>query len=106
MKIEIISIIIILCSFFNAVMDLVENENFFKSIFKKLNQNFWYKRESWKYAKKIFGWKFDSWHISKSIIICLVLIPLSNNIYEYVYYGVLWNATFNLFYKKILRNEK
>jgi len=100
------SICIILAAICNAVMDRVENENFFVSIFKKLNQKFWYKRESWKYAKKIFGWKFDSWHVSKSLMICILLIPISNNIIEYIIYGILWNIIFLLFYKKIFKNEK
>lgn len=32
----------------NAFMDIIENENFHSSVFKNLNQKFWYKRESWK----------------------------------------------------------
>ena len=64
----------ILAAVFNAIMDKLENENFYTSVFKNLNEKFWYKRESWKYAKKIFGYKIDGWHLAKSaMIICLCL---------------------------------
>jgi hypothetical protein len=62
-------IFILVAAVFCALMDIVENENFFESIFKNKNQNFWYKRVSWNHAKKIFGYKFDAWHISKSLMI-------------------------------------
>ena len=58
---------IALMGFFNACMDAWENENYFESIFKHWPQRFWYKRESWKYIKKFLGYRFDGWHISKSL---------------------------------------
>lgn len=67
----------ILAGFFMAVMDATENENVGESIFKNLNPKFWHKRESWKYAKKVFGYRFDAWHISKSFMIASFLsIPV------------------------------
>lgn len=102
------SLFIILAAVLNSLMDIFENENFHKSIFNDLNQKFWYKRESWKYAKKLFGYKFDAWHICKSLMIicfCLALVfykPIFGYI-DILFYGALWNLTFNIFYNKILK---
>lgn len=91
-------------------MDRLENESFFTSIFKHEDEKFWYKRESWKYAYKIFGWKADFWHIAKSLMIvslCLAVVlyvPVLG-IVDFVLFGLLWNLTFNLFYNRILKNS-
>lgn len=90
---------IFLAAGFNAVMDILENENFHASVFSKSDQKFWYKRESWKHAKKIFGYKIDGWHISKSIMICTILIPLSETFLQWVIYGLIWNVVFGITYK-------
>ncbi|MBX3253904.1 MAG: hypothetical protein KF862_07150 [Chitinophagaceae bacterium] len=108
----------------NAFMDRIENENFYESIFRNWNERFWYKRTSWKYAKKIFGWKADAWHIAKSLMIIFVLTAIStadysteirfwiNGLFETKIYGVAlnlllfgttWNLTFNLFYNKLFK---
>lgn len=120
----------------NAIMDLVENENFTRSIFYRTKRfyflgkfysaekwnSLWYKRESWKTAKKLFGYKFDAWHMIKStmIYVCLiassVIIPITgltfhtnsialNIIIEIVLRVVLWNVLFSLFYHKIFRSK-
>lgn len=103
-------ILFLIAALLNAFMDIIENENFHKSIFKNLNQRFWYKRESWKYAYKIFGWKFDAWHIAKSLMI--ILITLSIILYkpfipiiDMIVLGVVWNITFNTSYK-LFKNSK
>jgi hypothetical protein len=93
----------------NAVMDMVENENFSSSVFSKLNPRWWYKRESWKWARKVFGWKFDAWHLFKSVMIIFISLsmvyytPIIGNLLDIIIYGVVWNAIFILFYHKILR---
>lgn len=82
----------------NAIMDIVENENFFISIFKNLNQKFWYKRESWKYARKVFNTKLDAWHIFKFfmvLFICLSISPTLNGLI----YGLIWNVVFEVTYR-------
>lgn len=101
----------ILACFFNSIMDAVENENFHESVFKKLPVRFYYKRESWKYAPKLFGYKFDAWHISKScMIICFILTAIFfdwpvekwQDVALYlVVGGVIWNGCFWLFYHKL-----
>jgi len=98
-----IVILIITSAFLNAVMDLLENENFSSSKFSKLNPRFWYKRESWKYAKKIFGWKFDGWHIAKSLMIFCICAMIADNGFQWVIYGITWNISFSLSYK-LLKN--
>ena len=95
---------------FNAIMDATENENFRESIFKNLDPKFWYKRESWKHAKRLFGYRFDAWHLAKSaMVICLVL-ALKINLQTVTIWaldalimGGIWNLVFTLFYHKIFK---
>lgn len=107
------ALLLLFAAFFNAVMDACENENFHESIFKRLPVQFWYKRESWKYAPRLFGYRFDAWHISKSLmIICFVLCAVFFNLpvekwQDVAFYaiiaGVVWNFFFWLFYHKLFR---
>lgn len=115
-----VAVFIFLAAFFNACMDAFENENFFESIFKNLNRKFWYKRESWKYAKKVFGYRFDSWHIAKTcMVLCLAgaivaaifvglcgviaFVNLFGILQIFAILGVIWNGTFILFYHVIFK---
>lgn len=103
--------LLVLACFFNAVMDATENENISESIFKNLPKQFWYKRESWKYAPKFLGYKFDAWHISKScMIICFILAAIffdwpvekwQEVALYFIVGGVIWNGSFWLFYHKL-----
>ena len=119
---------------FNAIMDLVEAEPFYQSIFFKAPNstnsnvetvtkwnNWWYKRISWAYAKKIFGYKIDAWHISKSLMIIFIVASailfhfeemLFNTKFlwinislEVVIRGLSWNTIFSLFYHKLFRSK-
>lgn len=110
-------VLIFIASFFSAMADAVENENFFESIFKGWKKSFWYKRESWKTAPRIFGYKVDAWHLSKSAMICCLLLscvlysPVVEVFAEYrlnvcadfILAGSIWNIGFNLFYHKIFK---
>lgn len=96
-----------LAGVFWAICDRVENENFYNSVFRDMNERFWYKRTSWKYAKKIFGWKLDAWHISKSLcIICFLCASYYSPPFPLpvlVGFGGGWYVlAFNLFYNQIL----
>jgi hypothetical protein len=103
----------LLACFFNAVCDAVENENFHESIFKNLPKQFWYKRESWKYAPKIFSYKLDAWHIAKScMILCFLFTALTFDLplekwQDWALYiavaGVIWIGGFNLFYHRLFK---
>lgn len=105
------AILLLLASFFNAVMDAVENENVSESIFKNLPKQFWHKRESWKYAPKLFGYKFDAWHIAKScMILCFVFAVILFDLpvekwQDWALYiavaGIIWNGGFWLFYHRL-----
>lgn len=101
-------IFVMIAAMFNAAMDRVENENFDQSIFRNMNKNFWYKRESWKSAKKYFGWKLDAWHIFKSaMIICLSIAfwLVCDNLgwLRIAFLGAEWILTFNLFYNHLFK---
>lgn len=99
---------IALAAFFNACCDAFENENYFESIFKHWEQRFWYKRESWKYARKIGGVRLDGWHIAKSLMIISFAASLC---FDYrgsgwvvmLNAGITWNVTFVLFYHYIFK---
>lgn len=108
----------LLSAFFNACADAFENENFFESVFKKWDQKFWYKRESWKHAKKVFRYKIDGWHLAKSAwIICSMIagifyepisaklfeVPILNGLIDIFISGVVWIAAFNLFYHRLFQ---
>lgn len=107
------AIFIFFAAFFNAVMDAVENENFFESRFKNLPQQFWYKRESWKYVKKVFGYRPDAWHLSKSLmLICfagsviafdLPVLKWQDGALYVILFGTIWNGGFWLFYNVIFK---
>jgi hypothetical protein len=93
-----------LAAFFNACMDAFENENFFESIFKNWNQKFWYKRESWKYAKKIGGYHVDAWHLSKSLMVLCVVLALSFGYASYWWLAaIIWNLSFKIFYNWLFK---
>lgn len=94
---------VLIASFFNSCMDTFENTpNFNESIFKNFDKKFWCKDVSWQYAKRIGGYKFDAWHLSKSAMIfciigAIILFRPILNCYWWVYfigYGIVWNATF------------
>ncbi len=96
-----------LAAFFNACMDKM-SWHFEKSCFSELDPKFWNPNVSWKYAKKIFGYKIDAWHLAKSLmIICIILSALSLNIIfgywiDFLIYGMIWNLIFNIYFNKIL----
>lgn len=98
----------VLAAFFNAVMDSLENApNYNESIFRSLPKQFWLKEESWKYAKKILGYRCDAWHFAKSLmIICLAATvifynPILRPWLNFVAFGLIWNISFTLFYHEI-----
>ena len=94
---------IILAAFFNAIMDVAENENANSSILKNLNPKFWHKRVSWQHAKRVFGYKFDAWHIAKTLMIVSLILavyfyePLFG-LYDILFMGIAWNVSFNSYY--------
>jgi hypothetical protein len=103
-------IFIALSAFLNAVMDRVEYGVAFRvSIFRNLNPKFWQKDVSWEFAKKVFGWKFDAWHVAKSLMIIsftvgIVLYKPIFGIIDILIFGAVWNIVFNVFYNNILKH--
>lgn len=108
------AIMIFLAAFFNAVMDAVENKpNFDESILRNLPRQFWLKEESWKYVKKILGYRPDAWHLSKSLmLICFagaviffdMPVKKWQDVALYlIVIGIIWNGAFWLFYNVIFK---
>jgi hypothetical protein len=113
----------VLMSFFNSVMDATENEpNFNESVFRNWNPKFWLKTVSWQYARKLFGYKFDAWHIAKS----LMIISFGGVVISAVCFGanvlampetkwfpvaiitmpalcIIWNGAFYVFYHALFK---
>jgi len=104
---------VIVASFFNAIMDWVgDSVHFNGSIFKNRNPNFWNKDVSWNHAKKVFGYKFDAWHLSKSMMIVLLVFAICTHftpIYKWwadiFILGFAWNISFDIFYY-LLKSKK
>lgn len=103
-------LMVIAMVFFNACMDAFENENYFESRFKKWNPRFWYKRESWKHARKLGGYKLDAWHMSKSLmLLCFAAAVIAAKCAPpggswwviLINIGIIWNGGFWLFYHKL-----
>lgn len=97
--------LIVLAAIFNSVMDCIENEHFYSSVFKDFNERFWYKRISWRYAKMIGGYRLDAWHLCKSAMIinmCIAIVTyhvIIMPLVDLIILGIVWNLTFNFFYK-------
>jgi hypothetical protein len=109
------SIAIIFAAAFNSIMDSVENEHIWDTKFAKYKDkpvfnNFIYKRESWRLARKIFEWKFDLWHTCKSAMIaCMVIAivayrPMFEWWADFAILSLLWLIVFNLMYNKVLKS--
>ena len=101
------ALFLFIASALNAVMDALENENFYESIFSDMDETFWYKRKSWKFARKVFSYKIDAWHLAKSGMIIFFLLaivsyePVLGGALDVICGGLLWNFTFWLFYHKL-----
>lgn len=103
-------------AFFNAVMDTLQF-HFHRSVFTRLNPEFWNPSKSWRTAYVLPGtnYKVDAWHLAKSLMIifmavsAIILIGVDyTNIPIWAYggllivYGFAWNLTFNIFYNHLL----
>ena len=101
-------ILLIAAAIFKAVADTVDH-HFDTSIFRRLEPKFWDRDISSNYAKRIFNYKVDAWHLSQSaMIVCMIAaIALHHQklawYFEIVIGGIIWNIVFNTFYNKILR---
>jgi hypothetical protein len=97
-----------LCPIFKAIADTLDH-HFDISVFRNLNAKFWDRDTSSLYAKRIFGYKVDGWHLSLSaMIVCFIIAvvfhePKTEWYYEFIIGGVYWNLCFNLFYNKVFR---
>ena len=121
----------------NSVIDTLQH-HFWRSIFddkKRFKREFWDATLSWsnKYNDdgslrkiKILKWKInypvqitDAFHLFKTIMIIFIVLAIvfhfaltkltiKNCLIEILLYGVCWNATFSLFYNRILikKNER
>ncbi len=106
-------IFIALMAVFNAIMDSVENEHILSTVFSRLlPESFWSKRVSWDKSFEIFGYKFDSWHITKSLFIfaflasCIAYKNMFGPVYDFLLMGAWYNLIFNGFYSNLFIIKK
>lgn len=102
-----------LAAVFNAFMDSIDEGHFSNSIFRNLDQKFWYRRESWKYAKKILNYPIDAWHLAKSsmwscVSFGAIVYYKTGPIFlhwplDFVTIGLVIMLTFNTFYNHIFK---
>ncbi len=83
----------------NAMMDVLENENYSSSVFRKWNQKFWYKRESWKHQKKILGVRLDGWHLVKYIMLGSLVMAMREDLKTSAIVVIVWWICFETSYK-------
>jgi len=96
----------------NAFMDSVDEGHFSNSIFRNWNPRFWYRWESWKYAKRIFSYPVDAWHLAKSLMWTSISLgaiayhkygPMFNSYLDFLIIGLIIMLTFNVFYNHIFK---
>ena len=102
----------ILASICNAIMDNLSH-HWYKSVFRHKDPKFWNPLVSCNTAKYIphTKYKVDAWHLLKSAMIVFLALgvslayitePIGNIYIHFIVLGMAWNATFNLFYNKLL----
>lgn len=100
---------IILSAICDAICDSIENEHFYDTIFRNKQKDFWYKRDSWDKAKKIGGWKFDGWHLFKTLHLTFLFLSIVSYenfftwYYDFLIAGITWVVSFNFFYNKVFK---
>lgn len=112
----------------NAVMDVCQF-HYDRSIFTFYDHKFWNAEISWKNKyvdwdngdrrRKKWFWKInypvqftDAWHLFKSLMIiffALAIIlyrPVVNELIDFGIFGIVWNATFNVYYNTVFMLKK
>ena len=96
-----------LAAIFNSVMDNLAH-HWYKSVFNKLNPQFYNPEISWANKSKVWAPVSDCWHVCKSLMLtCLILAvvlykPMVNWYVDFGILGGAWIIIFNLFYNRIL----
>lgn len=101
------SILISFAAIFKALADTVA-DHFDTSVFRHYKKSFWDKKISSDFAKRVFAYKIDAWHLANSgMIICFICtIDFKPNVHWLIIIiggGIVFNLVFNLFYNKIFR---
>lgn len=110
-------ILFVLIAICKAFADTLAH-HFDTSVFKTLPREFWDPNTSAEKAKIIpgTGYKLDAWHMINTIAIFgivlfafnykpMFLIGVWSKPVEFILYGGIWNAFFDLFYNHILRRK-
>ena len=103
---------IVLAGFFNAIMDILEN-NYRGSVFSRFNHEWWDPEVSWvrkwKVKNPILRFLYtpfsDAWHLSKMLMVLCWGLAISPDLYGVVYF-LIFSAIFELFYGTLLRDKK
>lgn len=97
-------ILFLFASIFDACKDTLK-DHFSSSIFKNLNPNFWNPAISYRLST-FSTYRFDAWHICKSItiiLICFAIVsfkPITNYLLlDVAIFGMVWNGMFEIVYR-------
>lgn len=100
---------LIVAAIFKAVADTLQH-HFSSSVFKSSNPNFWNPNESWKYARRVFSYPVDAWHLSNSfMIVAFILAAISHHQVIMTWWveclldGIVFILVFNFFYNRVFR---
>lgn len=103
--------LILLAAIFKAIADTTLH-HYDTSVFRKLSFQFWNPNESYKYARKIFKYPIDAWHLANSaMIVCFIVAVICYEqqlkwFWELAIAGISFNVVFGLFYDTLLRRKK
>lgn len=88
----------------NSIMDTLRF-HFESSPFRNRSPKFWNPNISYKYARQIFGYKLDAWHLFKSGMIVFILLSIVSYDetlawwFDFIVFGLCWNFVFSTSYK-------
>jgi hypothetical protein len=111
--------LIVVAAVLDAGRDTIYS-HFSTSIFRNLNPKFWKALDSWQYARRIFGYPVDAWHLAKSSTLACFFIFVGIAIAHF--YSItgkftldtfiftwatafVWVVVFNLFYNVVFRKK-
>lgn len=102
-------IFLLFAAFFKAVADTLQH-HYDKSVFWKLNKNFWNPVVSAEHVKFLPWTKYrpDAWHLANTgmivsfILFAVLYKPLIGWFFAVILGGIVFNLVFNLFYNKVL----
>lgn len=102
-------VFIIFASMAAAGLERLENKEFYRSVFRKLNPRFWNKSTSKRYQKTFAGYPVDAWFCFQTFkISCISLaivcyVPITIPFVDLFLYTGTWIFNFDTFYNLVFK---